>query len=378
MQRDPAVEVPVSVYGVRVGRRLLVTPSHHRSVNLGDLALAKTVIVIGAGASVDFGFPTGPELNGLIALAVSTKLDEWRNIRWTDPAVDEALRSWEGISPNEFYEASQAINEGIHFHPSPDDYLFAMGADKAIVAAGKVGIATAVLQKERSSWLAKLNDTDDPQVGAKLVEKKAAWPLQLLGYLSPGLRAAEVDRLFSDIAFVNFNYDRCLEHALYHGVKRSHRLSSEDAASVIRNVKIVHPYGKIADLPWEARRDVVPFGGAYRGLLPEIAGRIQTLTEAHHTDEELSEIAQLMAEARRIVFLGFGFLKQNMALLSVPNDPNRAWQPRVSGTVFRTSNSQENVFRERVLGAFNTKRPTFANLTCDSFLQENGLEVFSR
>lgn len=341
------------------------------------VALGKTVVVVGAGASCEFDFPSGVQLNGLIADQLKTSQDDWGNIYWVDRAVDGCFRSWDGLTAKELFQSTKTIREGIHFHQSPDDYLYAMGENQAVVAAGKVGIAASILKAERSSWLSKLHDGDVDHASQTLISQKQAWPLQLIGLRSPGLRAGEIERAFANLAFVNFNYDRCLEHLLYHGLRRTHQLSPEDSAGIVSGIRIIHPYGRVGDLPWQTHKNALPFGGTYDGRLPEISDRIQTLTEARHTESELAEIKQIMSEARRVVFLGFGFHRQNMALLNPSRPSSQGWRADIMATVYLTSQSLRGVFSKRIENAFETNLIKLVDRGCQDFLSENGVEAFS-
>jgi hypothetical protein len=339
----------------------------------------KTVFIIGAGASFGFGLPTGPQLNDCIAQSLKITVNDWGEAKWADDHIDHAFRNWSDIGLNDLWEASKVIVGGITYHPSPDDFLFAFGQQNAVVSAGKAAIVASILNRERGSWLSALGHHDQKIADAALLEKRSSWPLQLIGFLSPGVRACEPERLFEDVAFVNFNYDRCLEHILCHALCRTHRLSFEHAAAVVKGIEIIHPYGRIGPLPWEETSGSVEFGSQYFGRLEKLAANIHTLTESHHTDDERQLLTRTMDSADAYVFLGFGFHKQNMNLLSCSArlDPKR---PPVFSTAFKTSHEQRAVFAERIRNALRLRSQdsvSLSELECDGFLSEYGIR-FSR
>lgn len=342
--------------------------------------MAHTVIVVGAGASVEFGLPTGRELNLLVAANLTSKPNDWNEFHWADAVLDQAFRAWPEIGATELMRGSEKIARGIPYSSSVDDFLFIHGADdRALVAAGKAAIVSSILFKERKSPLAKLGEHDRAAADAVLAKFADAWPLQLLRNLMPGVRVEQIGDLFSDVAFVNFNYDRCLEHLLFHALQRTHSLDQTRAADVINRMRIVHPYGKVGHLPWENKRPSLAFGAAYYpDTVIELAGGINTLTEAHHTEEERDELAQLMSDARRVVFLGFGFHRQNVQLLAPIPDINRGWKPKIFGTAYRASPSELRVYR-RLLDSLwmGGVDPEFADLDCKGMLTSFGREMAS-
>jgi hypothetical protein len=58
------------------------------------------------------------------------------------------------------------------------------------------------------------------------------------------------DRL-ANLVLIIFNYDRCIEHYLFHSLVNYHEMSREQAAELMAGVRIYHPYGKVGNLPWE-------------------------------------------------------------------------------------------------------------------------------
>lgn len=345
--------------------------------------MSETVFVVGAGASVDFGLPTGPQLNRSISAAMALGRDDYHQLRWLDDDVNNAFRSWPGATPNQMVDASRTIVEGIAYHQSPDDFLFAFGNDQAVVDAGKAGIVASILKAERLSWLCRLEGHERDVSDEELAAKTSAWPLHLIKLLAPGIRASDPHLLFESVAFVNFNYDRCLEQILYHGLQRSHRLSADLAAKVVSRIQIIHPYGWIGRPAWLSGMGTpLPFGGRYGSRLPELASNIHTLTEGHNTAEERAALSDLMTSARRIVFLGFGFHPQNMNLIACEPRLDRA-DPTVLATAYGVPHGQREVFQRRIrtsLGLVGPDKPILGEsvTTTDGFLAEYGIALVDR
>src|SRR6185295_10588589 len=103
---------------------------------------------------------------------------------------------------------------------------------------------------------------------------------------------------FLNVAFIVFNYDRCLEHFLEYALFGLYGIPRRDAASLVRKLTIIHPYGTIGDL------QALPFGGtkdSYPELFP-LASRIKTYTESFEERDDLNRIRMEMLQAECIVF----------------------------------------------------------------------------
>jgi hypothetical protein len=105
---------------------------------------------------------------------------------------------------------------------------------------------------------------------------------------------------------------------------------------------------------------------------------IKTYTEQSHKSEEVDAWRQDLLEARRIVFLGFGFHKQNMTLLDV-QERRPGWTPRVYATALGSSTSEQAAFSSRIHRALrmhdSSRAPTVFNGTCDQLMKQFGVEL---
>lgn len=127
----------------------------------------------------------------------------------------------------------------------------------------------------------------------------------------------------SSISFVIFNYDRCVEHYLYHALQTYYLLSANEAASVLKDLEVYHPYGTVGALPWDSPTEAVDFGETPSAtLLLHLADRIKTFTQG--TDPASSNVIAIQERVRTsvtLVFLGFSFLDMNLDLL-MPRQPS--------------------------------------------------------
>lgn len=337
---------------------------------------SQTTFVIGAGASAEFGLPTGVGLITSMRGALDIKVEMGSQVRRGSEWIFETLRSNYGRDVSEYLRRARVIARGIAFSRSIDDFLYNHGEDDLVVFVGKMAIAQAILTAERSSILASVGERRGDGRLVKLPDSaRKTWMGELLSHLQVGVRKSEVDKIFQGISFINFNYDRCLEHFFYHALQESYDIESSRAADIVSNMNIVHPYGRVGILPWEGKPgSSVSFGATHgHADLKLVAGGIRTLTE-QQTDRDIERIVdQFVSDARRIVFLGFGFHQQNMEIL---NRRRRKNNVDIFGTVCGTSKSDQEIFRKLInihLSNGSTGTISLADLKCFEFMTEYGL-----
>ena len=161
--------------------------------------------------------------------------------------------------------------------------------------------------------------------------------------LRENCRAEQLEDRFSSIVLIIFNYDRCVEHFLYHSILKYYRTSSEDAVSLVNAIKIFHPYGMVGSLPWTDRPNQMSFGGEPNAHdLVALSRNIQTFAEG--TNPEVSDVEAVwrhVLEANTLIFLGFSYQKQNLEMLLQPLDNADAEYPARTtclGTAHNISN----------------------------------------
>ena len=129
-----------------------------------------------------------------------------------------------------------------------------------------------ILEAERASKLAfEKVDGRDVFKPEKLAN---TWFLKFMHMLSRSVPNAR--EIFANVAFVIFNYDRCVEHFLYNALQRVYGIRENDAADILADCTIIHPYGLVG--PYLPISGGVPFGTTsadYR----QLSQQIKTYTE---------------------------------------------------------------------------------------------------
>lgn len=287
----------------------------------------QTVFVLGAGASFDLGLPTGDDLRSELLVVLERRENEARFVHRTlNEAIhglcvrhagnDWVTRFWE------YSSAAVRIRDALPMAVSIDNLLHTHRHDSLMIQLGKLAIATVILEKESSSHLSARKQIIRGDVQLAITntpEMSKSWYLPLMRLLATGKTVDQITHIFDNIAFVVFNYDRCLEHFLVNALMNYFNVSDRVAINAVNHLTIIHPYGQVGHLKWQrdAENRVVSSFGNAEGKIVEIADQILTFTESAN-EGVIGEVRNLIMGAETLVFMGFGYLPQNMELLSVP------------------------------------------------------------
>lgn len=333
---------------------------------------SKTVFVLGAGSSKEVNLPLGEELKRGILTKLSIKFGEGRTQSSGDRQIVEALKKHargsdrtENISS--YFDASIRLCRALPTASSIDNLLATHPADLHASLCGKLAIISTIVEKERSSWLfvdprGPLQDIDYARIGH-------TWFPAFFRLLQEGINISSLARLFENVSFINFNYDRCIEYYLYDALKRHYWLDDQRAAELMQGCNIFRPYGKVGKLPWQ-RTDpsaiTVDFGSDQCDLI-RAASQIKTFGESLAANDEINAAKETIAGAERLVFLGFAFHRQNVELIS----PGQACLTNsVFATTLGVSESDSSVIDKQLrnlVGSLNATVVLKPMACCDFF-----------
>nr|VFJ75732.1 MAG: hypothetical protein BECKFM1743C_GA0114222_108732 [Candidatus Kentron sp. FM]VFK22220.1 MAG: hypothetical protein BECKFM1743B_GA0114221_108452 [Candidatus Kentron sp. FM] len=213
---------------------------------------------------------------------------------------------------------------------------------------GKLAIVRSILAAERNSRL--YFDKHKGNFNIVLHKLGKTWYPAFFRLLTRNHTKDGLADRFRSVLLCVFNYDRCIEHFLYHALQVYYGMSSEAAAGLMKQLPIYHPYGSVGSLPWQGGDDVMAFGDEPSPhQLLQLADGIKTFTEGvkpgsggiWESKRDIARAVQFswrksalcrpgdrrsqgglnspgdIAAARKLVFLGFGFHELNMELLSL-------------------------------------------------------------
>lgn len=285
----------------------------------------KTVFVVGAGASSEVGLPTGPGLSVQIASRLDFEVDrQGGHLASGDEQVYHCLHAFLAArrathpAMADMFRHAKRLRNGMRQGLSIDTFLDTHQDEPDLVFCGKAAIARVILDAEGSSSMyadATSQSVDWDRLGQ-------TWYPQLWKTLSQGVSKSDIDKIFKNVSFVVFNYDRCVELFLLASLQNHFNLDLAHARSLVNSVPILHPYGSLGPMVWQHTTDPtlsIGFGEQRLGSqLVHTAGQIRTFSEQVTEITTLASIQQLMAGAERVVILGFAYHDQNMPLLFDP------------------------------------------------------------
>jgi len=281
---------------------------------------SKTAFIIGAGASAEVNMPVGNILKADIARRLhfsNMPPDEDVGDRFIWDAIQRQVKSEDmlGSTIMDYRNAATQIMEGMQTASSIDTYIDTHKDNNKIALCGKLAIIRSILKAERSSSLFyDINQT--PNLRYSKIEN--TWYMNFFRILISGSEKGKERKLFENLSFIIFNYDRCFEHFLFAALMNHFQMPPVEAMKLVESIKIFHPYGPVGPKPFPA--DIagdggVPFGSPDRGNILELSENIKTFTEQLTDHTQLANIHGVIDQADKIVFLGFAFHDQNLELL---------------------------------------------------------------
>lgn|GEM_PF-584306 len=304
----------------------------------------QTTFVLGAGFSCEVGMPLGVALKDQIIAVLRRAISD-------EPghALLLALRTG---NENANRSACRTLIDALPLAVSIDNLVEHRSDDPALVHCAKVGIAAAILQAESKSELRIIHpaqrsyqsrtvrvrhSSDDEIVDAPRLSRAGQSSFfSIFQILMPGVPKSQLRDSLQSLSFINFNYDRCLEHFLYYALQTHSSLSPTEAGELVDSIPIWHPYGTVGRLPWQRNTlgSAIDFGTVGDSTdLVTAASQLRTFSEEIEESESLSELRGAISNAQRLVFLGLAWNEQNMRLLEPPEGLG---QCAVHGTCYKT------------------------------------------
>ncbi len=273
----------------------------------------KTVFVVGAGLSNDYGFPLGPELKNRI-------------LKGTDP-----------------YSSTPTVKQNLSI-------LDELGFDAKEINIFRRQLATGVfdtidlfLERREGDNYSRLRKLGRTAIAMTLIPLEL--PQQQVGQTDADFYSFLFDRMakktskeaFAEnkITIITYNYDRSYENFLQTALINHYDLTPAEANDMIKKMKIIHVHGSLGGMPWQdkTRRDYAPI---LSPTLVDIASKsIVTFNDADANSTEYVDARKEMSEASNLVFVGFGFHPMNLSRLAAGISP--ANKNRIIGTALGLS-----------------------------------------
>lgn len=288
----------------------------------------KTVFVLGAGFSQEFKMPVGGGLAGAIGALLSSdgpKEARFRNLMRAElrlgERVDRVCRDMAGA-----LKYALSIDNLVEHYSTHEDF--------PLVA--KHAIARAILDAERKANIKAARAGAQGYELSESCAKSAAAAITLLALR--GVSRGNIHEAFRNVAFINFNYDRCFDAYIYTHLREYSLLSHKEVLEILEDLSVWRPYGHLGPIsgPEGPDRTIMPLGAPedderLMRLLP-FASKLKTFSESEASPGH-EEAKRWIAEAEQIIFLGCAYHPQNLELLGDQPLPGR--RPRIYGTYYR-------------------------------------------
>ncbi len=277
----------------------------------------RTVFVLGAGASMAYGFPSGPTLRHEICTETLAPGD-----------LRHKILMEMGHSYDEVEQCRIALARS---WASSIDMFIASRADHADVAKAAIALTIAKYERDNDLFFA------DP---------KEDWFRYLWRFLhDPNGEPLPKDR----VSFVTFNYDRTLEHALANGLKHAKNVP-EVTSKVLPT--IVHVYGSLGKYPFQGikkyTRDFATRSDAENII--QSRASIDVTFDKTPSSSFPAKAQKLLGRAEQVIFLGFGYDEDNLRVLKLlKQDSCLDPDCHVRGTAMHLTGT-ERVLVESLLG----------------------------
>ena len=282
-----------------------------------------TVLVLGAGASVDYGYPTGRKLLDNII----DKIDIDKGPRFYNDLIRFfGIKDRETIL--EFHEALSLAGK-----PSIDAFL---EHRPIYIEIGKLLIALELIACEDNLLLLKPKN------------KNASWYESLYNKMNAPKKSFSDNRL----SMITFNYDRSLEHYLFTAIKNTYGIiDDKECAEIVRSIPILHIYGRLDELPWENERGRLYGKKATPDQIKKACDSISILSEDKERSMTFAHAFSLLENAQVVYFLGFGYHEMNLKRLNLgklkkyinknlPDAPQDLFKRIISGTTLGLGKSK--------------------------------------
>ena len=180
-----------------------------------------TVLVLGSGASIPYGFPSGKDLLRSIHGELNPRNADFWSPLFNDCGID--TRHVEEFRSELYSSQLSSVDTFLEHRPE-------------FLEVGKLAIALNMVAREDEDWLLRFDGRDEGFY--RYLYDRMDTQFELFGE--------------NKLTVITFNYDRSFEHYLFKALLHSHGRSAEDCASILAAIPVVHVHGSLSTLPWQA------------------------------------------------------------------------------------------------------------------------------
>jgi hypothetical protein len=245
-----------------------------------------TALILGAGASMRYGFPSNLELMNKI-------LNELK----PDPSYKLSKQIIDlGVSPDIIEEFNNSLSMAGRL--SVDAFL---EHRRKFLEIGRLAITLSLVKYEIESKLFAENIRGN------------SW----YEYLWNRLDAPFEDFDKNQLSIITFNYDRSIEHYLITAMKKLYGKSVRACSEKLNTIPIIHVHGKLGSLPWQEGEAKRRYSTQPGEDIVKVSKQIRVIAEKEDSSREFNKAYKIMNSASKIYFLGFGYYSTNLRRLRI-------------------------------------------------------------
>lgn len=275
------------------------------------MILSDTVFVLGAGASMPYGFPSGAELGQLVSNSIEQDPNgQLPMVLRSNRINGDLLQAF----PKAFRGSTRESLDQFLDTPRGHDFL----------GLAKMAMVLVLAEREKEKRLIDAKNGD--------------W----MGYLFNRILGSDPDAFRKNrLKVITFNFDRSFERRMFLAVQGNYSLTGEQSAELcFESMPVLHIHGDLGQPSWapsragviEARRGYEPFSEQVLDAdLQMFADRIKVIHEEIAGDT-VAQAREWVREAHRVCFIGFGYHNTSLKRLGVSELFSLARRPEFIGT----------------------------------------------
>lgn len=275
--------------------------------------MKETVFILGAGASIPFGYPSGKELKKIILSTLHPNYIYSEHVKYHIPETGEIAKEYfdQNFSDYDLYlragfnsnliDNFRIALEGA-MKDSIDSFLLSR---QEFLEIGKFAITNVLLKFEHKNKIT-LSEDDN-------------W----LNYIWNRINNKLEDFIKAKIAFITFNYDRTVEQFFYLSLKYAFNLNDEKILDILKHKPIIHLHGRLGFLPWENEKDSFNYNFNFSSLdkhyenILKAAKNIKIVYDDDLGKEPFKKAKDIIQFSNKTYMLGLGFNQLNIERLGL-------------------------------------------------------------
>lgn len=281
------------------------------------MILTPTTFVVGAGASVPYGLPTG---STLLDRAKSSRCDRGTAV------YDLLLRAY-GVEhvPLVFAELERFTGRSI------DEFILTRRTEEHTQSICKGLIAALLGDAVRRELQLNSIDGDD-------------WVAEVAEQMLSGAESFDQFISRTQVSFVTFNFDSVVETKLAALVRGRFPEGDFDEKRLFSAVPVIHVHGRLPAPPDHLARPVVSYELSDPQWTAWLPGAAQTVTVISDSVGDVAAARRAVTCAQTLCFLGFSFHSTNAERLGLPVEKGTGVR------IFATRNGEPDGVLDRFTG----------------------------